>query len=472
MAIMARLLEPSTFGLMAMATIAMRFASYFVEMGVGPALVQKPEIDADDIRVSFSISLTLGCIFYVLMWFVAPVASLFFKNADVASVLRVSGLSFILTGLSTVSVHLLHRRLRFRDLAVVESGSYIIGYGILGIFLALKGFGVWSLVFAFLGQMLVTLLLAYSYTRHSLVLNLNWKKVKHFYAFGSRYSIIGFLEFIGANLDSIFIGRMLGESLMGIYNRALMLTNLPVQYVVNSLTKVLFPVLSEIQSDKKKVAQAYVVFLFLVGTFVCAVCFGMIPAAKDLVLTLLGPKWEAAIPIVRILALAVPFIFLSHIHGVILDSQAALGIKLKIQATTVFFLGAAIYLLSKYGLIGFAIAVVIAEIFRFICFLIVMRSLFVVPFADLNRVFSSVVLIFTTTTTLLWITVWGLDTIRLPVPVRLIIEITAGAVSLLFVFSVVWRRLGLIEAFRALENRLPVLQYINRFGQIIYKSAP
>jgi lipopolysaccharide exporter len=465
MAVMARLLEPSDFGLMAMANIAMRFVSYFVEMGVGPALVQKLEVTDDDIRVSFSISFLLGCGFYVLTWLLAPVAGLFFHNTNVVSVLRVSGLA-------TVSVHLLRRRLRFRDLAVIESASYIIGYGVCGMSLALMGFGVWSLVFALLGQMFVTLLIAYFFIRHKLSFNLNWKGVKHFYHFGSRYSVIGFLEFIGANLDSIFIGRMLGDALIGIYNRASMLTNLPIELVINSLTKVLFPILSEIQTDKKKVGQAYILFLFLVGAFVSAVCFGMIPVARDIVLTLLGAKWEAVIPVMQILAIAVPFVFLSHIHGVIFDSQAALGTKLKIQAMTVLVLGATIYLFSEFGLRGFAISVVIAEIFRFICFLIAMRSLLVVSSSDLVRVFSSVILIFTTTTTLLWITVWGLDLINLSVVVRLIIVIPVGAVSLLLVLSIVWRRLGLIEAFRVLEHRLPVLQYINRFGQFIYKTEP
>ncbi len=471
MVVMARLLDPKDFGLMAMAAIAMRFVSYFVEMGVGPALVQKPEVTEDDIRISFSISFLLGCGFYALTWLLAPVAGLFFHNADVVAVLRVSGLAFILTSLATVSVHLLRRRLRFRDLAVVESTSYIVGYGVCGIFLALMGFGVWSLVFALLGQIFVTLLIAYFFTRHNMSFKLNWKGVKHFYSFGSRYSVIGFLEFIGSNLDSIFIGRMLGETHVGIYNRAQTLTNLPVQYIVNSLTKVLFPVLSEIQTDKKKVGQAYILFLFLVGAFVSAVCLGMIPAARDIVLTMLGPKWEATIPVVKILALSVPFIFLSHIHGVILDSQAMLGIKLKIQTSAVLFLGLMIYALSGFGLVGFAVAVVAAEIFRFVCYLVVTRSAFMVSFADLSRVFGSVTLVFTTTTALLWVTVWILDKVSLPVQLRLAIEVIVGAFSLFFIFSVAWGRLGVIDAFRILENRLPLLQRINRFGRLFYRAA-
>jgi O-antigen/teichoic acid export membrane protein len=262
----------------------------------------------------------------------------------------------------------------------------------------MEGFGVWSLVFSFLGQILVTLILAHYFVRHELTFKMDWKRVKHFYSFGSRYSIIGFLEFVGANLDTMFIGRVLGDTTVGIYNRALTLTNLPIEHIVNSLTKVLFPVLSEIQKDKKKVAQVYVLFLFLVGSFVSAACLGMVPSAKDIVLTLLGPKWKAAIPVVQILALAVPFSFLSHIHGVIFDSQAALGIKLKIQASAVIFLAMMIYMLSGFGIIGVATTVVLTEAFRFVYFLIAMRSLLLVPLVDLSRIFVSVALIFVTTT--------------------------------------------------------------------------
>lgn len=159
MAIMARLLAPSAFGLVAIAMVTLRFAGYFAQMGIGPALVQKLSkslISVQHFSFCFSGSYCVWCSFIL-----APTIGKWMGSDQLEDVIQVLAGSFILTGLSTVPIYLLRRELRFKALAFVESTSYLLGYGTCGVVLAPNGAGVWSLVGAALCQGLITLSLSH-----------------------------------------------------------------------------------------------------------------------------------------------------------------------------------------------------------------------------------------------------------------------------------------------------------------------
>ncbi len=457
MAIMARLLAPSAFGLVAIAMVTLRFAGYFAQMGIGPALVQKKTLEEPDISAAFFLSVSLGATASGVVFILAPTIGKWMGSDQLEDVIQVLAGSFILTGLSTVPIYLLRRELRFKALAFVESTSYLLGYGTCGVVLALNGAGVWSLVGAALCQGLITLSLSHFFARHPIIFVFERKALKHFFNFGSRYSVVGFLEFIGSNLDTIVIGKVLGGTSTGIYNRAFMLTNLPVQNIINSITKVLFPILSEVQNDRNLIGQVYLLFVFLVGSLTGSICFGMIPASNDLVLTMLGRNWEASIPIVKVLAVSVPFVFLSHIAGIILDALAELEIKLVIQSASLFVLMVAMYFLADFGLIGFASAVVITEIFKSVAYFMKIRILLSPPIDILKEILFYIVTIVSVTVAAIWLTVKLSALGDLPHWCRLIMEISVGACSLIVLFLVAWSRLDQLQICQKLNSRYPLL---------------
>ena len=234
---MARLLEPAAFGLVAMAGVILRFGSYFAQMGIERAVIQKKELNEEDIKASFTLSVFLGMIFFLILWFLAPLALYIFNNEEVVIVVKVMALSFLITGLSTTSLGLLKRNLNFRSIAVIEIASYVLGYLGIGITMAVLGFGVWSLVFAALSQAFFAAIIAYIFVRHNFAFKL--KDYKPLFSFGSKVTIISFFEFIGGSLDTLLIGRFLGASLLGIYNRAYTIVNLPLYNLYTSITRVL-----------------------------------------------------------------------------------------------------------------------------------------------------------------------------------------------------------------------------------------
>src|SRR5665647_3263349 len=256
-AILARLLAPAAFGLIAMAWLVLRFGQYFAQMGIGQAIVQRQEISRAHIAAGFWSSVAVGAVFSLAVWVAAPLASVLFESPQLVPVLRAMGLTFALSGTSAAAGALLRRQMRFRGMAIADMAAYAAGYGVVGVTLALSGWGVWSLVAASLGQAAVVTVAYNALARPSVVPVLNWRPYRDLLGFGSLVSVISFLEFVNANLDTLAVGRIAGPTSLGYYSRALSLTGLPLVYMGTSLSRVLFPSFSKIQAETARLGRAY-----------------------------------------------------------------------------------------------------------------------------------------------------------------------------------------------------------------------
>ena len=373
-AVMARLLEPAAFGLIAMAGVILRFGSYFAQMGIGSALIQKKEVYDEDIRAAFTSALFLGVLFCMLVWFCAPLAIYIFDNEKVIPIIRVMALSFVITGLTTTATSLLRRNLEFRSLAITEIMSYVLGYGVIGVTLAYNGFGVWSLVIGALSQGALLAILSYLFCRHKLAFIYSWKYYKPLYSFGGFVSVISFFEFVGSKIDTLAIGHFIGAAPLGIYNRAFMLVNFPMYYLTTSFSRVLFPSFSRIQKEIEQLKRAYLSIIMLFSAILLPACFGITASSQEIVLLVLGEKWIAAIPVLRILAIAAYFNFLSHLGGIVCEATATLNIKLLMQIIYVIILSILLYLIRGLGIREFAMALVFGEFIRFLAYLFIVKQ--------------------------------------------------------------------------------------------------
>ncbi|MGB8317388.1 MAG: lipopolysaccharide biosynthesis protein [Ignavibacteriaceae bacterium] len=382
-AIMARLLEPAAFGLVAMAGVILRFGSYFAQMGIERAVIQKKEISQEDIRSSFTLSVFLGIIFFLLLWFLAPLALYVFNNEKVVIIVKVMALSFFISGFSTTSLGLLKRNLNFRSIAIIEIASYTLGYLGIGITMAVLDYGVWSLVFAALSQAFFSTVIAYILVRHSLNFTFKVSHYKPLFSFGSKVTIISIFEFLGGSLDTLIIGRFLGASLLGIYNRAFMIVNLPLQNFYTSITKVLFPSFSKIQSDRLKLKEAFLSSFTVSSFFLIPLCVWFSVSAKEIVLVILGNKWKEAIDILRILALVTPLYLMSSFMGTLFEAVAYLKVKLIFQIGFVILLGIALFITVPYGLIYAAAGLLGSAIIYHLGYIYLTKSLFPLSFKEL-----------------------------------------------------------------------------------------
>jgi O-antigen/teichoic acid export membrane protein len=191
-----------------------------------------------------------------------------------------------------------------------------------------------------------------------------WNAYKQLLGYGSRVSVISFLEFINGNLDTLLIGRLLGTVMLGIYNRAYMLLYLPMYFLTNSIARVAFPAFSKVQDDVPRMRTLYLTSSTLVATVVLPLCAGVAVAAPEIVQTLLGPKWMESVPVLRVLCISIPLSMTTMFAGIVADARANLGRKVVLNLQFMVVLASLFWLLQGYGLRGIAAAIGTGEIIR------------------------------------------------------------------------------------------------------------
>lgn len=374
-AVMARLLSPADFGLMAMCMMAITFGDYFSRMGMAHAIIQKVELSENEVRSAFSTSFALGLLFSALMFFTAPIVGAAFSVPEIEPLIRILSVAFLFNGFAVTSSGLLRRNLEFKAMAMIEISSYLICYFGIAMYLALNDYGVFSLVYAYLAQQFYTAALYYLATRHSLKPFYHWGTYKPLFAFGSKISFIGLLEFTSQYVDTFIIARILGASKLGIYNRAFTIIQLPAYYLTSSLTNVIFPVFSKVQTDLNKFQKAYLTSYTLMSALLFPICFGVAAASKEVVLILLGKNWEEAIPILTILSIATPFKLLSFFGKIVCDATANLKWKIILEVVFLVAITAMFFAFNKYGLVAFALIVLVFELLKNIAYSFIVKDL-------------------------------------------------------------------------------------------------
>lgn len=429
-AVMARLLTPADFGLVAMAGVVLGLANFISRLGIGSAVVQKDELNDEDVRAAGCLAIGLGTVVFTGVVVGAPLALLLFDQPLVVPVLRVMAVSFLISGMTVTASALLRREMAFDTIAMIEVASYVVGFGIVGLSLAALGFGVWSLVIAGLSQQGVACVLAYLVARPGLRPVTSWVTYRFFVSFGGRLSVVSFLEYIGNTLDTLLIGRFFGASPLGLYNRAHMLSALPMYRFMDGLSRVLFPSFSRAQSDGPKLRRAYLSALMLSAAIMIPVCAGLAVCAREAVLLLLGNQWLGAIPVLQVLALAMPLQLLTTLSGITCEATATLNIKIVVQTAFVLVLTAAFFTLRRYELVGFALAILVAQSIRHALYASVMARLLHVAPHTLLRAYAPGLLFGSTVAAALFTLTFLMQHLDTPVAVAFPVQVATGAIVL------------------------------------------
>jgi O-antigen/teichoic acid export membrane protein len=376
-AALGRLLSPSEYGLLTVASVVISFGGYFAQLGLGPALIQRKDIDERDIRSCWTLSLLLGVAAAGATWLAAPAAGWLFHTDAAAPVIRWLSLSFILTGIATTPTSLLRRELRFRSIAWIEGASMALGNGAVAIACAATGCGVWSLVAGVLAQQGIVAVASLATARHSLRPVVSWQAWKRGLGYGAHFSLNSLLDFLYANVELFLGGRLFSPFQMGLYNRGFAVANMPLQYPYAGVSRVLFPVLSRLKDRRERLAEAFLSALALLAMACGSVSLGMMVAGRELVRVMLGETWTQATPALQVLSLAVLMQLLMSVQGVMLDSVGCLRRRSWARAaglsakTALVGIGAALY-----GFEGFLAGILAGQFIQQAIYLpIVSRSL-------------------------------------------------------------------------------------------------
>ena len=305
--VLTRLLTPADFGVVGAALVVIHFSLIFSQLGLGPALVQRPVLEPRHISTAFFASTALGLLVGGLMWVLAPAIASFFRMDPLVPVVRALAFVFPFAGLSAVAENLMQRDLRFRKLANIDVAAYGIGYGLVGVGLAAMGWGVWALVAAQLTQQVLRATILLRMAPPALRARPSWTSFRELLSFGAGLSLARIGVLLANQADNLVVGRWLGAAALGLYSRAYQLMSVPTALLGDVLDKVLFPTMSRVQDEQRRLASAY-----LQGTALIALVTlpaGVVAAvmARDLVQVAFGSRWLALVPPFQVLALGMMF---------------------------------------------------------------------------------------------------------------------------------------------------------------------
>ncbi len=470
-AIISRLLDPAAFGLMALANLVVLFAQYFVRMGIASALVQRPTLSRDEIRAASTAGLAFGAFCFGVVWLLTPLICDLLRQPELSPVLRVLAFSFILEGWSMTGMGLLRREQRFRELSIITAATYVLGFLVVGVGLAVLGAGVWSLVAAALVSNVSQAIWQYALLRHPVRPPLRPEPYRAICGYGMRLSGAHVMDYVGSNLDTLAVGRFTGTAVLGQYSRGYLLVFQPLGYYLSqALTTVLFSSLSRVQADTARLRKAYLSVLELGTAVLFPICAGIAVAAPQLVLVVLGPQWNLVAGLVPWFALAGAFVVVSRVSQSLAEARADLNRSMVVQGVylvgLVAFLAAALEFRS-HGVWVFAAAVAAGELLRHLCYLVLMGRILRVSAIDVSRSYAPAV--FSSAGVALAIAaVQRLLAGRAPSLVVLAAELATGALAL----ALCIRFSPIPSIRRELRMRLMVAGALGAVGGVRWRLAP
>lgn len=349
--VLARLLNPDDFGIVALSDVFLGFAYLFADLGMGAAIIQRQKIDDDYLSTSFWVSIVTGTGIALIFCAAAPFIAAFYGREVLKYIVVASSVGFLLGSLTSVHTALLTKRLEFNKLALISITSRVIS-GIGSIALATLGFGVWSLVFGLLIARVFLIPVIWSIVTWRPRLIFRKKSFYDMFGFSSNLLAFNFFNYFARNFDNLIIGKVLGAQILGYYSMAYSAMLKPLQYISWSVGNVLFPALSSMQDDKERVRSVYLRVVRSISLLTFPMMFGLMVVSKEFVLTFYGVKWAPVILPLQLLCVIGAIQSIGATAGTIFVSQGRSDLQLKwgvfasIVYITAFLIGV------RWGLIG------------------------------------------------------------------------------------------------------------------------
>lgn len=300
--ILARLLMPEMFGLIAMLTVFISIGQTLMDSGMTSSLIRTKDPDQLDYSTVFMTNMIISVAVYLLTYVSAPWVAIFYNQPILKDILRVYSITFVIRAFVAVHVAKLTKEMNFKTQMILQVPSTIVG-AIVGVTMAYMGYGVWSLVFLNLTQTIIFTIQNWIFIpwRPSFVLNKD--KFKEHFSFGYKLTISGLLHTIYSNIYPIVVGKFFNPTMVGYFNHAETMRKFPVAQISSVMGKVTYPYFSNLDNDYQ-LKQAYKTTMRLVFFVVIPVMTFLIISGKEIFILLFGEKWIPAIIFFQILSLA------------------------------------------------------------------------------------------------------------------------------------------------------------------------
>ena len=347
--IMARLLMPEDYGIIAIIFVFITISQIFIDGGFATALIQDKDKTERDYSTIYTFNIILSVICYLVLYISAPYISDFYSN-DITLYLRVQSLSLVIYAFSAIHKVKLTVEVNFKTIAVVTVFSSLVS-GLIGIYMAYAGFGVWSLIGQYVSASVITSILYVFILRWKPVCFFDTKSFKRLFPFGAKLLTANLIDRVYMNLYPIFVGKFYTPTQLGYYSRAEQFSALPAGTCADIFSRVSFPVLSATKDDVELV-RVYRKFISLSSYLIFPVMFAVLVLAKPIILLLLTEKWSEIIPLLQILCCGFLLDHISTINRNLLyvKGRADLALKLEIIKKVIAII--ILFISLPFGLLG------------------------------------------------------------------------------------------------------------------------
>jgi len=362
--VIARRLSPSDYGVMGMLTIFLAISNTFLNSGISQALIQKKDVNDDDLSTAIFFNLAVGVCFYIILFFIAPFIAEFYRQPILTPVTRVTGLTLILTALCMVQNAILSIRLDFRSKARNTLTALIVS-GVAAMIMAYAGFGVWTLVWQGIISLVTMCVLLWVHTNWHPGLSFKKKSFKALFGFGSKHLASGLIDTVYSNISTLVIGKFYQATDLGYYTRASSTSSLPGNFIMGIIQKVNYPVLSKLQDDRAALLSVYSVLLRTPLFIVYPCIAGMAALAWPLTEVLLGIRWLPSATMMIILCLGCLFNPLTSVNLNLLYVKGRTDLVLKLELIKKPIAFAMIMVAIPMGIYGMCLSI---SLYNFIAF--------------------------------------------------------------------------------------------------------
>lgn len=410
--VLARLLSPDEFGLIAVLTIFITVANILQESGFSSALIRKADVDETDYASIFYFNVFISIIIYILFFLFAPVIATFYNKPELQDLSRFLFLAFFFNALGVVqNVHLV-REMNFRINTQVSLIAVLIS-GVVAIAMAYQGYGVWSLAVQQVVQAFLRSLLLWVFVRWYPKVPFSIKRIRSMFSYSSKLLLNSLFNQIIANIYPLVIGKRFSFSDVGFYSQARKLNEIPQSVIASTLQGVSFPLLNNFTDIKRK-KRAFRKIVRVVSFICFPISIFTIVAAEPIVLIILQEKFRSVIPLLRILVIGGSVVPLFYLLSSLLQSLGKSGLLLSIEfirnilsvlviLITVSFgvsavvMGATfVFIISfiiGYYIAGKSIGYSIIEVFKDIYPYIVIAAISYLPVYFLSYILNSMILL-------------------------------------------------------------------------------
>ncbi len=293
MLVIARILSPKDYGLVGMLAIFLAIAQSLIDSGFSQALIRKKDRTEADNSTVFYFNFIISLVMYVALFFSAPLIADFYNEPQLTDLTRVIGIVVIVNGLAVVQRAIYTIEINFKVQARASLAGAVVS-GAIGILLAIKGAGVWTLVWQQLLNAAITTVLLWVFSSWHPHLLYSWKSFREMFTFGSKLMLSGLLNTIYTNLYQLVIGKVFTASSLGYYSRANQFAQFPSSNLTGILQRVVYPILCKVQDDHERYVRASKKFLCLSCYIIFPLMCLLAGISKPLIIILLGEKWSFA----------------------------------------------------------------------------------------------------------------------------------------------------------------------------------